>query len=59
MADYGHVLLFGTFVVPTADQAQHVLELARLTEQLGLDLVSVPGHPYQSDKLECGRSCLS
>jgi Luciferase-like monooxygenase len=52
MADYGHDLLFGTFLMPTAEETQHVLELAQLTEQVGLDLVSVPDHPYQPDKLD-------
>ncbi|MCG5212819.1 LLM class flavin-dependent oxidoreductase [Streptosporangium soli] len=47
MADYGHDLLFGTFLTPAADQAERVVDLARLTEQSGLDLVSVQDHPYQ------------
>lgn len=47
MADYGHDLLFGTFLTPTAETAGRVIELARLTERSGLDLVSVQDHPYQ------------
>ena len=47
MVDYGHDLLFGTFLVPTAKQARHVIELAELTEQVGLDLVSTSDLPYQ------------
>ncbi|GAB3138903.1 hypothetical protein GCM10027290_07110 [Micromonospora sonneratiae] len=47
MADYGHDLLFGTFLTPAAEQAQQVVELAQLTEQVGLDLVSIQDHPYQ------------
>jgi alkanesulfonate monooxygenase SsuD/methylene tetrahydromethanopterin reductase-like flavin-dependent oxidoreductase (luciferase family) len=47
MPDYGHDLLFGTFLTPTAEQAQQIIELAQLTEQVGLDLVSVQDHPYQ------------
>src|SRR6266702_7855386 len=43
MVDYGHDLLFGTFLQPAPDAAQ---ELALLTEQVGLDLVSVSDHPY-------------
>jgi alkanesulfonate monooxygenase SsuD/methylene tetrahydromethanopterin reductase-like flavin-dependent oxidoreductase (luciferase family)/hemerythrin-like domain-containing protein len=47
MADYGHDLLFGTFLTPAADDAERVVELAQLTEQVGLDMVSVQDHPYQ------------
>jgi alkanesulfonate monooxygenase SsuD/methylene tetrahydromethanopterin reductase-like flavin-dependent oxidoreductase (luciferase family) len=47
MTDYGHDLLFGTVLTPTAGSAQRVVELARLTDQVGLDLVSVSDHPYQ------------
>lgn len=52
MPDYGHELLFGTFITPVAAQAQRVVELARLTEQVGLDLVTVQDHPYQSRFLD-------
>jgi alkanesulfonate monooxygenase SsuD/methylene tetrahydromethanopterin reductase-like flavin-dependent oxidoreductase (luciferase family) len=47
MPDYGHDLLFGTFLIPLADRAQSVVELAELTERVGLDLVSTRDHPYQ------------
>src|SRR5256886_5164821 len=47
MADYGHELLFGTFLTPAADRAAHVIELAELSDRLGLDLVTVQDHPYQ------------
>lgn len=47
MADYGHDLLFGTFLTPTAARPQQVVQLAQLTEQVGLDLVTVQDHPYQ------------
>lgn len=52
MADYGHDLLFGTFLTPTAEQAERVVGLARLTEQVGLDLVTVQDHPYQARFLD-------
>ncbi|WP_433559784.1 LLM class flavin-dependent oxidoreductase [Pseudonocardia xinjiangensis] len=52
MADYGHDLLFGTFLTPTAEQADRVVGLARLTEQAGLDLVTVQDHPYQARFLD-------
>ncbi|MEV0754287.1 LLM class flavin-dependent oxidoreductase [Streptosporangium sp. NPDC050280] len=52
MADYRHELLFGTFLTPVADQAERVVALARLTEQAGLDLVTVQDHPYQARFLD-------
>jgi alkanesulfonate monooxygenase SsuD/methylene tetrahydromethanopterin reductase-like flavin-dependent oxidoreductase (luciferase family) len=50
--DYGHDLLFGTFITPTADQPDRVVALAQLTEQVGLDLVTVQDHPYQARFLD-------
>ena len=47
MPDYGHDLLFGSFITPLADQAQAVLDLAALSESSGLDLVTIQDHPYQ------------
>lgn len=47
MTDYGHDLLFGTFITPTADAAEHVVELAEVTDRCGLDLVTMQDHPYQ------------
>ncbi|HEY2791742.1 MAG TPA: LLM class flavin-dependent oxidoreductase [Micromonosporaceae bacterium] len=52
MPDYGHELLFGTFLTPSADDPQRVVELARATEAAGLDLVSVQDHPYQTAFLD-------
>jgi alkanesulfonate monooxygenase SsuD/methylene tetrahydromethanopterin reductase-like flavin-dependent oxidoreductase (luciferase family) len=52
MPDYGHDLQFGTFVMPRADRIQHVLDLALLTERVGLDLVSFPDHPYDTDMVD-------
>ncbi|MEU8203237.1 LLM class flavin-dependent oxidoreductase [Streptosporangium sp. NPDC049046] len=52
MPDYRHELLFGTFLTPVADQAERVVALARLTEQVGLDLVTVQDHPYQARFLD-------
>jgi hypothetical protein len=45
--DYGHDLLFGTFLTPSAEQAHQVVALAEFTERVGLDLVTVQDHPYQ------------
>ena len=45
--DYGHDLLFGTFITPSAAHPHHVVQLAALTEESGLDLVTFQDHPYQ------------
>jgi alkanesulfonate monooxygenase SsuD/methylene tetrahydromethanopterin reductase-like flavin-dependent oxidoreductase (luciferase family) len=47
MSDYGHDLIFGTFLTPQNQRPQDVVGLARLTEQAGLDLVTFQDHPYQ------------
>ncbi|BCJ67478.1 LLM class flavin-dependent oxidoreductase [Polymorphospora rubra] len=52
MTDYRHDLLFGTFLTPSAQDAGQVVELARLTEQVGLDLATVQDHPYQARFLD-------
>jgi alkanesulfonate monooxygenase SsuD/methylene tetrahydromethanopterin reductase-like flavin-dependent oxidoreductase (luciferase family) len=52
MPDYGHPLLFGTVLTPAAEEAGQIVGLARLTEEVGLDLVSVPDHPYQPSYLD-------
>ena len=52
MTDYGHDLEFGTFLTPSAQDAERVVELAVLSEQAGLDLVTFQDHPYQSSFLD-------
>jgi alkanesulfonate monooxygenase SsuD/methylene tetrahydromethanopterin reductase-like flavin-dependent oxidoreductase (luciferase family) len=52
MPDYGHDLLFGVFVPPSAQQADAVLALARRADEAGLDLVSVQDHPYNPQFLD-------
>jgi len=52
VTDYGHDLQFGTFLTPTAAEAERVVELAMLTEVAGLDLVTVQDHPYQARFLD-------
>jgi alkanesulfonate monooxygenase SsuD/methylene tetrahydromethanopterin reductase-like flavin-dependent oxidoreductase (luciferase family) len=52
MPDLGHDLAFGTFITPAADRAGQALALAELTDQVGLDLVSVQDHPYQPAHLD-------
>jgi alkanesulfonate monooxygenase SsuD/methylene tetrahydromethanopterin reductase-like flavin-dependent oxidoreductase (luciferase family)/hemerythrin-like domain-containing protein len=52
MADYRHDLKFGVFITPTAEHAAVVLELARLADVVGLDLVTFQDHPYQARFLD-------
>ena len=50
--DYGHELVFGTFLTPAVENAERVIAMAQLTEQVGLDLVTVQDHPYQPRLLD-------
>ena len=52
MTDYGHELQFGIFVTPNAAQVDAVLELSKLADVLGLDLVTFQDHPYQGRFLD-------
>jgi alkanesulfonate monooxygenase SsuD/methylene tetrahydromethanopterin reductase-like flavin-dependent oxidoreductase (luciferase family) len=52
MTDYGHDLLFGTFVTPSAQQPDRVVALTRLAERAGLDLATFQDHPYQPALLD-------
>jgi alkanesulfonate monooxygenase SsuD/methylene tetrahydromethanopterin reductase-like flavin-dependent oxidoreductase (luciferase family) len=52
MADYGHELEFGTFIAPRSARADDVITLARLTESVGLDLVTFQDHPYRAAFLD-------
>ncbi|TDU83193.1 hemerythrin HHE cation binding domain-containing protein [Kribbella voronezhensis] len=52
MTDYGHELVFGTFLTPAVQVPERVIALAQLTEQVGLDLVTVQDHPYQPRLLD-------
>jgi alkanesulfonate monooxygenase SsuD/methylene tetrahydromethanopterin reductase-like flavin-dependent oxidoreductase (luciferase family) len=47
MTDYGQDLLFGTFITPINQPAMHAVELAMVSERVGLDLVTFQDHPYQ------------
>jgi alkanesulfonate monooxygenase SsuD/methylene tetrahydromethanopterin reductase-like flavin-dependent oxidoreductase (luciferase family) len=47
MADYGHDLVFGTFLTPPNADPHAPVALARLSERAGLDLVTFQDHPYQ------------
>jgi len=44
--DYGHDLLFGTFVTPRSRPVHHAVEQAVVAERAGLDLVTFQDHPY-------------
>ncbi|GLY33072.1 LLM class flavin-dependent oxidoreductase [Kineosporia sp. NBRC 101731] len=52
MPDYGHPLRFGSFITPTNAPASRPGELAVLSEELGLDLVTFQDHPYQASFLD-------
>ena len=52
MTDYGHELMFGSFLTPSNLHPSHVVELAQLTNDVGLDLVTFQDHPYQSKFLD-------
>jgi alkanesulfonate monooxygenase SsuD/methylene tetrahydromethanopterin reductase-like flavin-dependent oxidoreductase (luciferase family) len=44
--DYGHDLLFGSFITPVARPVQQAVELTRFAESVGLDLATFQDHPY-------------
>jgi alkanesulfonate monooxygenase SsuD/methylene tetrahydromethanopterin reductase-like flavin-dependent oxidoreductase (luciferase family) len=52
MTDYGHGLRFGTFLTPASARPGQVVELARLSDRLGYDLISFQDHPYQPALLD-------
>lgn len=52
MTDYGHELAFGGFLTPAASQFEQVVALAKLCEQVSLDLVTFQDHPYQPGFLD-------
>lgn len=52
MTDYRHDLEFGTFVTPSAQSADAVVDLALTAERAGLDLVTFQDHPYQASFLD-------
>ena len=52
MTDYGHDLLFGSFITPANAAPDNVVALAQLSEEAGLDLVTFQDHPYQAAFLD-------
>lgn len=47
MADYGHDLEFGFFLDPSTGNPDRTLEIARILDELGYDLIGIQDHPYQ------------
>ncbi|WP_406115137.1 LLM class flavin-dependent oxidoreductase [Streptomyces sp. NBC_01014] len=52
MPDHGHDLRFGAFLTPTPEGHGEVVRLARLADDIGLDLIGVQDHPYQPTFLD-------
>lgn len=52
MPDYGHDLVLGSFITPSNADPDRVVELARHSEDVGLDLVTFQDHPYQPGFLD-------
>jgi alkanesulfonate monooxygenase SsuD/methylene tetrahydromethanopterin reductase-like flavin-dependent oxidoreductase (luciferase family) len=44
--DYDHQISFGIFPVPQADSSPEVLQMARVADQAGFDLIGIQDHPY-------------
>lgn len=47
MPDYGHDLQFGFFLDPATGNPERTLEIARILDELGYDLIGIQDHPYQ------------
>ncbi|HLL50952.1 MAG TPA: LLM class flavin-dependent oxidoreductase, partial [Thermomicrobiales bacterium] len=47
MADYGHDLQFGFFLDPATGTPERTVEIARILDDLGFDLIGIQDHPYQ------------
>src|SRR3954454_24105835 len=47
MRAHDHPLRFGIFPVPRADSVHEILQMARVAEEAGFDLVGIQDHPYQ------------
>ena len=45
--DYHHPIRFGIFPSPRADSAEETLQMARVADEAGFDLVGIQDHPYQ------------
>jgi hypothetical protein len=45
--DYGHGLLFRTFITPAVQRPHHAVELAAVADRVGLDLVTFQNLPLR------------
>jgi alkanesulfonate monooxygenase SsuD/methylene tetrahydromethanopterin reductase-like flavin-dependent oxidoreductase (luciferase family) len=45
--DYDHPVRFGIFPSPRADSSQETLQIAKIADEAGFDLVGIQDHPYQ------------
>jgi alkanesulfonate monooxygenase SsuD/methylene tetrahydromethanopterin reductase-like flavin-dependent oxidoreductase (luciferase family) len=45
--DYDHPLRFGIFPPPRADSSREALQMARIADEAGFDLIGIQDHPYQ------------
>ena len=52
MPDYGHDMLFGVSLPPSARDHEALLGTAELADDLGLDMVGIQDHPYQATFLD-------
>jgi hypothetical protein len=52
VSHYGHELRFGSFLTPAAADPGRAVELATLSERIGLDVVTFQDHPYRADYLD-------
>lgn len=52
MTDYGNPVQFGYALIPDAGMYQQIVPLAQYVEELGLDLIGIQDHPYQSRFLD-------
>jgi alkanesulfonate monooxygenase SsuD/methylene tetrahydromethanopterin reductase-like flavin-dependent oxidoreductase (luciferase family)/hemerythrin-like domain-containing protein len=52
MTSYGHELIFGSFLTSDVRHPEQVVALAKLCEQVGLDLATFQDHPYQPGFLD-------
>jgi len=50
--DYGHPPEFGAFITPRSSAPHAAVELSRLAERVGFDLVTFQDHPYQASFLD-------
>jgi len=50
--DYGRQVQFGYFLTPDASDYPEALRRAQLCDALGMDLIGIQDHPYQSRFLD-------